>query len=116
MSEKLTRLERGGAPGDLRHSFAVIGPKGAVEFWFHTDDMECSGFEKHSRTGAGHWDSDTTPSHPSCGLLDGQPCWHDGTSLWASEYWVPGYEAAGEDWVWNRLERAYAEQFHEGIE
>ena len=110
--EVLRRIERTPKNGTQRHSFAVVGTKGAVEFWFHTDSMECSGFEVHSRSGEGHWTNmPDHPSHLKCELLDG-PCWHNGTSLWASEFWVPLYEAGGPDAVWRRLEREYPERFN----
>ena len=111
MVEALSRIERKPKNGTRRHSFAVVGSKGAVEFWFHVDDMECSGFEKHARSGDGHWLG--TPDHPShlnCELLGG-PCWHDGTSLWASEFWVPLYKTGGADAIWRELECDYHQRF-----
>lgn len=47
--------------------------------------------------------------HNDCSITGGD-CWHDGTSLWAREHWLPGMARGGEDWVWRELELAYREK------
>jgi hypothetical protein len=42
-----------------------------------------------------------------CSLLGGGKCWHDGTSLWASEHWAPGFANGGAEWVWRELRKTY---------
>lgn len=32
------------------------------------------------------------PSHTNCVVLGGS-CWHDGTSLWAAEFWIPSWQS-----------------------
>lgn len=113
--EEETRLRRDEEEGDGirrvernnhgRRSFAIVGPKGAVEFWFEPGNLSISGVEYHARDGAGHWE--TEPSYPDCELLGGN-CWHDGTSVWAHEHWVPGFNRGGEEWVWAELGRTFA--------
>jgi hypothetical protein len=51
----------------------------------------------------------------SCHWLGGDPCYHDGTSLWALEYVMPLFMQGGSDAVWPVLERRYRECF-EGME
>jgi len=62
--------------------------------------------ETHQRTPMSYSSFKVAPDHPDCVVLGG-PCWHDGTSLWAHEHWIPLYEALGEEWVWGELERTY---------
>ena len=99
---------------DDQIGWAVVGDKGAIEFWMFTSEemmrMDLGGVETHRRTPFEYSQSDTTPDHDHCVLLDG-PCWHDGTSLWAAEYWIPMYRTCGEDWVWQELESTYQEAF-----
>lgn len=82
---------------DLRypkHVYTCIGAKGAVHF--HLTDMgenyeygekySC-GLEFHHRQPPEYM-KDDCPSHNKCWLLN-QPCWHDGTSLYAQEGVLP---------------------------
>ena len=101
--------------GRIEISFAIVGEAGAVELrvWAGEADpglymapVSSLGFEVHERVAA------TDARHANCWLLNG-PCRHDGTSLWASEYWLPNLMQYGTDWLWPRLEREYAERFPE---
>ena len=96
------------------HEFhlVVIGPHGAVEFHFNTTaDRELDhdgtfplvslGVEMHKRVPADE------ANHQSCYLLGGEPCFHEGTSLWASEFVMPLFMSAGSDAVFDVLERRY---------
>jgi hypothetical protein len=104
MTETFTRSRRN---FKNRSGYVLMGPLGAIEFWHHNDDHEISGVEQHSRTNKfGSFERD------HCDLLGGK-CWHDGTSLWASEYWVPRFKMLGEEWVWEELERTYSKWFAE---
>ena len=92
--------------------WAVVGEHGAVEFHCFNRVLPESrwrvgGFEEHLRKPQHYRGAQSEPDHDYCELLDG-PCWHDGTSLWASEYWIPLYEREGEEAVWRRLEQEYA--------
>lgn len=87
--------------------FAVVGDLGAMEFWMFTDHPDLGGVEAHRRDPSEY--QDDRSKHDDCPLLDGAPCWHDGTSLWASEHWIPLYQQCGEEWVWAELEARYQE-------
>lgn len=92
--------------------WAVVGPEGAIEFWMMPEmrGLKLGGVETHRRTPFEYSLHKEIPDHDHCAVLDG-PCWHDGTSLWASEHWIPMYEACGEEWVWLELEKTYREVF-----
>lgn len=66
----------------IRHHWELVGPKGAMHFHVSiTDDGEydpACGLEFHHLSGEG------APDHVNCPLTGGQ-CWHDGTSLYASD-------------------------------
>ncbi len=82
--------------GHPRHSYEVIGRHGAVHL--HITDMDEYALESNTeRYSAGletHWRQppdhmcEKPPSQDECWLLK-QPCWHDGTSLYANEKFVP---------------------------
>ncbi len=79
--------------GNPAHTWSVVCAAGGMHLHI-TDHGEehgqkygerySGGIESHSRTPT----SDTPPDHDNCWLL-GCPCWHDGSSLQASEYWIP---------------------------
>ncbi len=77
----------------FQHFWIIEGAKGAVHF--HTDDNEerrqkyggTAGLEIHWRTPPPYMANDA-PSQSPCWLLN-QPCWHDGTSLYAMETLFP---------------------------
>lgn len=95
----------------------VIGPDGGCEFWFTCRNEEerrygkgaitSGGFECHFKDGSRPDYLKDTPRHRDNCTVTGGDCWHDGTSLWASEHWLPGMTRGGEAWVWPELERAY---------
>ncbi len=101
--------------------FAVIGDKGAIHFWF----SECSqtskdvfgqskygGVEMHSRVPLSY--SKEEPDHENCWLLNA-PCWHDGSSLYAEETYIPKYEYCESmndfEPMWRALECEYERRF-----
>ncbi len=99
----------------------LVGPLGAIDFHCTNlpmlermremvpDIWRSGGVEYHCRT-APDYMRDKTASHTHCFVLGG-PCWHDGTSLWASEHWIPLLEREGEDAIWRELHATY--QRHE---
>lgn len=107
------------APDSMHFRFGVVGEHGAVELQFRVltgdaihellDRVGAAGLEKHSRTPFEYSDK-SKPDHADCWLIGG-PCWHDGTSLWASEYWMPNFQRLGTEWLWPRLEQQYADEF-----
>lgn len=91
--------------GDPKHVWTVIGRHGAIHF--HVSDMGedrsrqygtdrySGGLECHYRMPPDYM-GNQAPSQDTCWLL-GQPCWHDGTSLYASERVIPFWICAPHD-------------------
>lgn len=71
--------------GSVRHSWELIGSKGGVQFHVTVSKEygDCAGLEFHYLTPPDYM-RDTAPSQVHCWLLKTH-CWHDGTSLYASE-------------------------------
>ena len=101
---------------NIEIAFVVKDERGAIHFHFRADEiprdeyegwLTCAGVETHYATPkAGYCERE------SCHYLDGKPCWHSGTSLWARERWIPGFRHGGTDWVWSALEMRHAETFY----
>lgn len=66
------------------------------------------GIEEHRREPSDYQDPEK-PSHEDCRLIG--RCWHDGSSLYASEVLIPILEQSGEDAIWRQLEIEYHERF-----
>lgn len=98
-------------------AFIVKDARGAVHFHFRIDEtpsgfderFSCAGVETHYAAPPEYM-RDQPPSQEHCQYLDA-PCWHDGTSLWARDRWLPGFRIGGTEWVWTALERQHAETF-----
>lgn len=77
--------------GRWDHSYELIGAHGGLilrvsgPHQYNGADNWSAGLELHSRTPLY---GDTAPDHDMCWLLN-CPCWHDGTSSWAQEYFLP---------------------------
>jgi hypothetical protein len=93
----------------------VVGPLGAIEFHFvavrpqaaHLPSwsyehwpFDARGVEMHKRVPADQANRDTC-------LILGEPCYHDGSSLIASEKFMPAFLSGGTDAVWPLLEEFY---------
>jgi hypothetical protein len=78
------------------HAWSMVGAKGAVHL--HITDYG----EKYGTQYSGgietHWRSppecmqDQPPSQDTCWLLH-CPCWHDGSALQVTEFWIPRWLA-----------------------
>jgi len=71
--------------GSPRHCWELVGPEGGIHFHVSMTkgyDPSC-GLEFHHAARA-NYDTGRAPDHIKCPLI-GEPCWHDGTSLYASE-------------------------------
>ncbi|KKM06547.1 hypothetical protein LCGC14_1742930 [marine sediment metagenome] len=106
------------------HTWSMVGAKGAVELHI-TDYGEehqqeygqrfSGGIETHWRSPPAHL-QDQPPSQDTCWLLH-CPCWHDGSSLQASEFWIPRWidimlaSPADHDAMFALLESEMAGQF-----
>ena len=125
---KLLSLERitevSARNGDhVSMAFVVRDEMGATHFRFRLDKnplmigfdrgwISCAGVETHFSK-CPEYMNGRPPSHTDCPYTLTGICWHDGTSLWASEHWVPGFEFGGTDWIWSELEYQHRKRFHE---
>lgn len=77
----------------VRHNWEFVGPVGAVNFHVSLTPgyPDSAGLEFH-HTAACNYRPNTAPDHVNCPLTGGQ-CWHDGTSLYASETVWPAVQA-----------------------
>jgi hypothetical protein len=100
--------------GSVRHQWELIGGKGGLHFHAseYKGDWSC-GLEVHRLAPQS---SDVPPSQVPCWLLHA-PCWHDGTSLYATESVWPIIEGAvkrgDHDYVFKVLEREADGYFNE---
>jgi hypothetical protein len=99
--------------GSPRHHWELVGPNGAIHFHVSLTkgyDPSC-GLEFH------HLSGDGAPHHLNCPLTGGR-CWHDGTSLYASEtVWpvVSAYLQTGDhEQIFRYLEGEYEARFETG--
>ena len=75
--------------GNPHHRWELVGPLGAVHFHVSVNEEygDSCGLEFHHTEACG-WHTDEAPHHVNCPLTGGR-CWHDGTSLYASEHLWP---------------------------
>ena len=118
----LTRntVVRVGAGPSIEIRMQVSGPDGGCEFWFNCRNEEQRRYGEGAITLGGfecHWKEHSRPdyykdreAHYTDCTITGGACWHDGTSLWANEHWLPGMTSGGEEWVWRELEAEYLRQ------
>lgn len=109
-TDKIVRLTRS---DDYEKRWIVVGESGALDFHCSHANTDLArrfgrtgGVEFHYRSPKSYMREDYGCTHEYCWILGGK-CWHDGTSLWASEYWIPLLERQGEDAVWIELEHQY---------
>ena len=94
-----------------KHIWSVEGANGGIHLHITdlgekiTNERYSGGIEYHYRTPPDYMKEDA-PSHHNCFLLGG-PCWHDGSSLQASEYWVPLWEMdqGNHDLIFSELQK-----------
>lgn len=101
--------------GSPRHQWELVGPEGGVHFSVSMTkgyDPSC-GLEFHHSTRA-KYRRDEAPDHTQCWLIGG-PCWHDGTSLYASETLWPMIEpmlrSGDHETIFRILEGEYDDRF-----
>lgn len=112
--KQLTKIRR---EDHYETRWIVVGELGAIDFHCTNEGTEIArqfgrsgGVEYHSKQPF-DYDPDSEPSHEHCWLVG--RCWHDGTSLWASEHWIPLLQLSGEEAIWRELEMTYRSRFHE---
>lgn len=101
-----------------QHRWQVVGPEGGVEFtatFFKEHEEPSCGLEFHHGPSAQEtFFPGQAPHHLRCHLLEG-PCWHEGTSLYASEtLWpmVTVWLSNGDhEQVFSLLEHEYGQRF-----
>ena len=98
-----------------RKEWAVTGEFGSLSFWFtpYPENYEYSFLGKGYGGVEAHYNEKSKPDYfkdepcrENC-EFNGGKCWHDGTSLWASEYWIPYIMPRGTDAIWKELEYEY---------
>lgn len=83
------------------HVWTLVGARGGIHL--HISDRGekdeygrySGGIEIHHRSPPEYM-QDQPPSHDECHVLKA-PCWHDGSSLQASERWIPAWLADPHD-------------------
>ena len=80
--------------GSEKHMWTCVGGRGGIHLSitvYKDKELEPSaGLEFHRKVSPDH--PDDAPTHDVCWLLK-TPCWHDGTSLYASEHFIPMWKA-----------------------
>lgn len=103
--------------GSPRHHWELLGPKGALHF--HASLTEgyspSCGLEIHYFEPPDYM-KDQAPGSVNCPIVGGR-CWHDGTSLYASEHLWPiirlYLDKGQHDLVFELLRNEYKERFEE---
>ena len=74
----------------VRHQWELIGPDGGIHFHvsISKDYGDSCGMGFHRAAWSARRPQTEAPSQHKCWLIGG-PCWHDGTSLYASEHVWP---------------------------
>ena len=95
----------------ITHNWEFIGETGGLNFWIYEDEdgrRKSGGIEIHRTNGQG------APDHTDCPLVGGR-CWHDGSSLWASEIGIPVIEPmlkeGDHESIFKFLENEYRKRF-----
>lgn len=101
---------------DWAAMFEIVGAKGGVHYHVsrykdtNGSTSYSSGLEFHYRTPPDYM-KDKPPSHDECFLLK-CPCWHDGTSLYASEVYEPMFLRGDYSGIFRQMERDAEEKFN----
>lgn len=106
--------------GSPHHHWELVGPDGGIHFHVSLTkgyDPSC-GLEFHHAARA-RYRCDDAPDHVKCPLI-GEPCWHDGTSLYASETVWPSIEpmlrSGDHETIFRHLEYEYDRHFKRVLE
>ncbi len=96
--------------GNPFHVWSLIGAHGGLHL--HIGEFaEDSGIEVHYRTPPDYMENQP-PSDDHCWLLK-TPCWHDGSSLQATEVWIPLWKSLNgdHDAMFDALRQEAAQRF-----
>ena len=90
----------------VRHQWEFVGPEGGIHLHVSIGDPKYGdpscGLEFHRASWSMRRPPEDAPSQTKCWLIGG-PCWHDGTSMYASEH------------VWPLVKPLLRENNHEAI-
>jgi hypothetical protein len=99
--------------GKPNHCWTVVGRHGAKHLHISPDADygDTGGIETHYREPPDYM-ADDAPSHDQCWLLKA-PCWHDGSSMHATEFFIPMWKSAPHDHegMFRLLQREYDRTF-----
>lgn len=102
-----------------RKEWCVSSDMGSLSFWAteypegheQFGESHYGGIEIHyNEKSVPKYMSNRQPDHLDC-HANGGKCWHDGSSLQASEYWIPDVMPLGDEYIWEKLEQEYKERF-----
>lgn len=107
---------------DGRIEWAVTCEFGSLSFW--ATPVRAESIAVYGDTHYGgvetHYNEKSKPDylgdgsyHDDC-MSNGGKCWHDGTSLWAIEYWIPNVMPMGDDAIWKGLQYYAFKELREG--
>ena len=110
--------------GEPFHQWSIVGALAGLHVWIKDRGEEfeeqfgsrySGGIEVHYRTPPSYM-SDDAPTYKSCWLL-GCPCWHDGSSLQTTEYWIPAWLADphNHDRMFDLLQADFESRFHGSV-
>jgi len=93
----------------FKHSYELVGRLGALNLHIseHSGSLS-AGLEFHHTKPIHGKDR---PSHQHCWLL-GAPCWHDGTSLYAEEYFIPHFDGKNHSILFKLLTQEANKRFY----
>jgi hypothetical protein len=107
-----------------RKEWCVSGEYGSLSFWVqeYSPEWQNQYGEKYYGGIENHYNDKSKPEylsenskHMDCNC-NGGLCYHDGTSLWASEYWIPYILPLGQDSIWSMLTYHYNGRLKSGEE
>lgn len=98
------------------HQWVLVGARGAIHLHisgphrFDGEESFSAGLEMHYRQPPDYM-ANSAPSHDECQILK-CPCWHDGTSLYAQERFLPRWlsDPNNHDAMFAALEREYRDR------
>lgn len=90
--------------GGWHHRYIIETAHGALELQIteYPDGLgtstleESGGVESHFRSPPDYM-AERPPSHHKCDALGGNPCWHDGSSTWAVEHFIPLWKVRSDE-------------------
>ena len=100
------------------HTWAVRGDNGGLHVWIRDSGRDDANFGRYLGGMESHYHSppeymeNSPPHHDDCWLLGG-PCWHDGTSMYVTEFWIPFWSDGDTDdaAMLDEVERHYLKRF-----